>query len=216
MFILTKLKDLVRIPPDQFHRDAVSAITHELNVKYSNKVVPHVGLSVSVYDLLEVDEGQLRPGDGASYINVTFRCVVFKPFAGEILTGWIKRCDGEGIQVSMMGLFDDIFIPKKMLFEGSYYSPEDGAWVWPMDEETKLYLDVNEMIRFRVEEEVFVDVKPPSPKELELERERELQLQEQHQHQQQHQQESKLEKPPAYALLGSCQTDGMGLVSWWD
>lgn len=205
MFILSKLKDLVRIPPDQFHRDGVSAITHELNVKYSNKIIPHVGLSVCIYDLLEVDEGQLRPGDGSSYINVTFRCVVFKPFVGEILTGWIKKIDSEGIRVSTLGMFDDIFIPKNMMFEGSSYSVEDKAWVWRMEDGTELYLDVNEMIRFRVEEELFVDVKPPSPKEVE-----------------EAQQEAEAddieprEKISAYTILGSCQTDGMGLVSWWD
>ncbi|QLG70550.1 hypothetical protein HG535_0A04910 [Zygotorulaspora mrakii] len=215
MFILSKLKDLVRIPPDQFHRDTISAVTHQLNIKYSDKIIPHLGLCVTIYDLLEVDEGQLKPGDGASYINVTFRALVFKPFVGEVITGWISKCTAEGIQISLLGLFDVIFIPQKMLFEGSYYSPADNAWVWPMDEETKLYFDINEKIRFRVEQEIFVDVKPKSPKERELEEQQGLKQQEKKEEGDGND-EKPLNKPPAYALLGSCQTDGMGLVGWWE
>ncbi|CCC70713.1 hypothetical protein NCAS_0F02290 [Naumovozyma castellii] len=222
MFILSKISDLVRIPPDQFHRDTISSITHELNNKYADKIVPHIGLCITIYDILEVDEGQLKPGDGASYINVTFRALIFKPFVGEIVTGWISKCTAEGIKVSMLGMFNDVFIPQKMLFEGCYYSPEDSAWVWPMDEETKLYFDVNEKIRFRIEQEVFVDVKPKSPKERELEQQQ-LQRQQEENGKEGEDKEKdneveiiKIEKPPAYALLGSCQTDGMGLVSWWE
>ncbi|AMD22749.1 HHL021Cp [Eremothecium sinecaudum] len=210
MFILTKIRDLVRIPPDQFRRDTISATKHQLNNKFANKVIPHVGLCITVYDLLAVDEGQLKPGDGAAYINVTFRALVFKPVVGEIITGWISKCTAEGIKVSLLGLFEDIFIPKNMLFDGCYYSVEDTAWVWPMDEETKLYFDINEKIRFRIEQEIFLDVKPKSPKERELEeqaKEKEDLTEEERR---------KFEKPPAYALVGSCQTDGMGLVSWWE
>lgn len=194
--MLSRITDLVRIPPDQFHRETVEAVTHELNSKYANKVVPHVGLCISVYDVLEVAEGQLRPGDGGSYVRVICRLLVFKPFVGEIVTGWISQCTSEGVKVSLLGLFDEIFIPKNLLFEGSYYSPVDSAWVWPMDEETRLYFDINEKIRFRVEQEVFVDVKPPDPR--------------------QRSEDDGQTRAPAYALIGSCQTDGMGLVSWWE
>ncbi|EDO18489.1 hypothetical protein Kpol_1032p86 [Vanderwaltozyma polyspora DSM 70294] len=222
MFMLTKIKDLVRIPPDQFHRDSASSITHQLNNKFANKVIPHVGLCITVYDLLEVDEGQLKPGDGSSYIYVTFRAVVFKPFVGEIVTGWITKCTAEGIKVSLSGMMDDIFIPKNMLFEGCFYSVSENAWVWPMDEETKLYFDINEKIRFRIEQEIFVDVKPKSPKERELEEQAAAaaaaaaNVSSNAGASQNEQEKTVVEKPPAYALLGSCQTDGMGLVSWWE
>lgn len=221
MFILTKISDLVRIPPDEFHKDTALAVLHQLNKQYAGKVVPRVGMCVSVFDLLSADEGQLQPGDGAAFVNVSFRVLVFKPFVGEICTGWIKRCSAEGIAVSLLGMFDDVFIPQRMLFEGCRFSPEDGAWVWPMDG-GDLYLDVNEAVRFRVEQELFVDVKPGRPDERE--------------------EAAKLAEPaeangtgpegtstgtgtePApstnsptpYAILGSCQTDGMGLVSWWE
>mgnify|MGYP003365507011 FL=1 len=218
MFILSKISDLIRIPPDEFKRDTLSAITHQLNKNYANKIVPRIGLCITIYDILEVDEGQLKPGDGSAYINVTFRAMIFKPFVGEILTGWITKCTADGIKISMLGLFDDIFIPQKMMFEGCRYLPEDSAWVWPMDEETNLYFDVNEMIRFRVEQEIFVEVKPKSPKEKEAEEEAEMKRQQALLEGKEDSTipETTVEKHPPYAILGSCQTDGMGLVSWWE
>ncbi|KAL6949751.1 DNA-directed RNA polymerase III subunit rpc25 [Hanseniaspora vineae] len=231
MFILTKISDLVCIPPDQFHRNVKSAILYELNSKFCNKVIPKVGLALAIYDLLECDDGQLKPGDGGSYINVVFRVVVFKPFQGEILTGLVKESNSEGLKVALGNMFEDIFIPKDMMFDGCYYSPEENVWIWntdPEDESGKVYFDLNEKIRFRVERELFFDVKPKSPKEMEN-----PQAQQQAQSQRLKDGESgqngtatneESEKnnteinqtPPPYSLIASCQTDGMGLVSWWE
>lgn len=205
MFILSHIKDLVRIAPDQFHQDTLRAVKHQLNNKYANKVIPQIGLCITLYDILDIDEGQIKPGDGASFINVEFRALVFKPFIGEVLTGWITKCNNDGIQVSMGGLFNDIFIPRSMMFENCFYKPDESAWLWQMDEDTELYFDINEMIRFRVEKEIFIDIKPKDPSKLDEEIDGDM-----------GEQDETTNRTPPYALLGSCQTDGMGVVSWWE
>lgn len=45
-----------------------------------------------------------------------FRLVVFRPFVGEVLVGWVSSCTEEGLNVKME-FFDDIHIPKHLLFE---------------------------------------------------------------------------------------------------
>jgi len=50
------------------------------------------------------------------FFTATFRLVVFRPFVGEILIGWVSSCTEEGLNVKME-FFDDIFIPKHLLFE---------------------------------------------------------------------------------------------------
>lgn len=205
MFQLSIISDLTRIPPKMFSLPRLVAIKQELNGKYANKVIPKLGLVIAVWDVLKVDDGMLKPGDGSIYIKVVFRCVVFKPFVGEVLTGWIESCSEEGIKVNME-FFNDIFIPKSLLFENSVYSPKDNAWVWQMDEDNKLYLDVNEKINFRVEEEVFNDVRPKGPENptaFDDDSKKESEQKKKH-------------STPPYALVASCQTDGMGCVSWWE
>lgn len=162
MFQLSVISDLTRIPPKLFNLPRLVAIKQELNGKYANRVVPKLGLVISIWDVLEVDDGMLKPGDGAIFIKVRFRCVVFKPFVGEVLTGWVESCSEEGIKINME-FFNDIFIPKSLIFENSYYSPKENAWIWPMDKDNKLYLDINEKIHFRVEQEIFNDIKPKGP-----------------------------------------------------
>lgn len=196
MFILSELSDLIRVPPQSFATPVHKVLKDELHQKFSNKVISNLGLAVSVWDLLDIKDGLLRPGDGGAYVEVKFRIIVWKPFIGEILSGWVTDCTTEGIKVRME-FFDDIFIPKDYLFESCVFKPVEKAWVWQPDLETELYIDLNEKIRFRVEEEVFVNIKPKSSSEA-------LGL------------EERENKAPPYALIASCQTDGMGCVSWWD
>lgn len=194
MYVLTLIEDLIRIPPLQFNIPIQHAITDELNKKYSNKVLAGVGLVVTVWDLLKIDDGLLKPGDGGSYVGVEFRAVVWKPFIGEVLIGWVAACTEEGIKVKL-DFFDEIFIPKSYLFENCEYKETDKAWVWRPDDELELFIDINEKVRFRLEEEVFANIKPKSGYETEEEIEN---------------------RPRPYVLIGSMQTEGMGCVSWWE
>ncbi|CAN3361119.1 DNA-directed RNA polymerase III subunit RPC8 [Diutina catenulata] len=194
MYVLTLIEDLIRIPPSQFNIPIQHAITDELNKKYSNKVLAGVGLVVTVWDLLKIDDGLLKPGDGGSYVGVEFRAVVWKPFIGEVLIGWVAACTEEGIKVKL-DFFDEIFIPKSYLFENCEYKETDKAWVWRPDDESELFIDINEKVRFRLEEEVFANIKPKSGYETEEEIEN---------------------RPRPYVLIGSMQTEGMGCVSWWE
>lgn len=198
MFQLSLISDLIRIPPHLFNLPRDISIKQELNVKHANKIIPKLGLVISVFDLIEYDTGLFRPGDGGMYVNVKCRLVVFKPFIGEVISGWIEKCTADGIKVNI-GFFNDIFIPKALLFENSSFSIDENAWIWKMDEDTTLYLDINEKINFRIEEEVFTNVKPKGPIDsVEAAK------------------QSEKEQTPPYALIASCQTDGMGCCSWWE
>lgn len=49
MFVLTELRDTVRIPPWEFKRKLNDAITDELNRKLANKVKCHLNISNICY-----------------------------------------------------------------------------------------------------------------------------------------------------------------------
>lgn len=118
MFALTRISDLLRITPDAFDLPTEQSLRNAVHHKYANHVIPGVGLCVCLYDILEADDGLIKPGDGSVFVKTQFRMVVFKPFVGEVLIGWISQNLSEGIKVKL-GFFDDIFIPKHLLFEGS-------------------------------------------------------------------------------------------------
>lgn len=195
MFILSEISDLIRIPPSAFNVPIQHSISDELNKKYANKIIANLGLVITIWDILDIKDGLLKQGDGGSYVEVRFRSIVWKPFRGEILTGWVTECTAKGIKVRME-FFDEIWIPKDFLFENCKYSELEQAWIYLLDE-NELFIDVNEKIRFRVEEENFYNVKPKLEDE-------------------QTEEEKKATTLPPYTITASCQDYGMGCVSWWD
>lgn len=97
-----------------------------------------------------------------------------------------------------MEFFEDIHIPKELLFESCKFVPGEQAWVWK-NGEFDFYIDTNEKIRFRVEQEIFTQQHPRKPSNNPVEEEM-----------------AAANQIPPYSILGSCQADGMGLISWWD
>ena len=107
------------------------------------QILPGVGLCICVYELTEVGDAIIIPGDGCAYtegacgepgaprraqahtapaahrpVAVTFQLVIFRPMEDEVLTGTIKAWNHQGLQVSLI-FFEDIFIPASMMMEGS-------------------------------------------------------------------------------------------------
>jgi DNA-directed RNA polymerase III subunit RPC8 len=90
MFILSVLKDTIKIEPADFRKPKQEAITDEVNKKYANKVsnlinfyvefrlciltvkpkvVQEIGLCISLFDVIEASEGVIHHGDGCSYVK---------------------------------------------------------------------------------------------------------------------------------------------------
>ena len=87
MYVLAEMKDVVHVKPWQFKEDLRVVIESELNLKFSNKVVYELGLCIALYDIKNIDDSYIFPGDGCSHTRVTFRYIVFRPFIDEILVG---------------------------------------------------------------------------------------------------------------------------------
>lgn len=149
MFTLSTIQDAIRLNPDTFNLTQNEALHQEVNRKYANKVIPNVGLCIALYDVIKTEDGEVKNGDGAIFVKCEFRLIVFSAFRGEILVGWISSCTPEGINVRME-FFDDIFLPKHMLFPNAQFVAKEQAWVWNVNE-MDLFLDTNEKLRFRVE-----------------------------------------------------------------
>ncbi len=215
MFVLTRLRTLVRLEPDAWTRSLPDALVDKLNASLANTVMHNVGLIVSVFDLLEIDKSFLLPGDGASHTNVTFRVVVFRPFHEEVLRGRIKSCTrAGGVHVSL-GFFDDVVIPPEALQHPYRFDDAEQVWVWEYPQEDEngeetsvdLYMDPGEEIRFRVTSEVFVDTSPASKQPEKADKKSDStssgNLAEE-------------EKKIPYLIMASVNEPGLGLLSWWN
>lgn len=87
MYILAEMKDVVHVKPWYFDQDLLTVIEDELNKKFANKVIYQLGLCVALFDIKEIGDSCVLPGDGSSHTRVLFRYVIFRPFIDEILIG---------------------------------------------------------------------------------------------------------------------------------
>lgn len=200
MFILAEMNNVTRIPPELFNLKLNDAVASELNKKLANKVVLNVGLCIALYDIINLKESFIFPGDGASHTRVSFRFIVFRPFIEEVLIGKIRSCSQEGVHVTL-GFFEDILIPPTALQHPSRFNETEQAWVWEYNtadgSKHDLFMDAGETIRFRVTAEVFNETCPTGPNII------------------QEGQENTENKIP-YMLTGSINEPGLGLLTWWD
>ncbi|KAK2181666.1 hypothetical protein NP493_386g05037 [Ridgeia piscesae] len=108
MFVLSKMKDTVKIPPWQFNLVMNDAIVQTLNKKFANKVVHSVGLCIALWDVTKIEDSYILPGDGSSHTIVHFRYVVFRPFMDEIVAGKIRSSSKEGVHGEYKHLLDSL------------------------------------------------------------------------------------------------------------
>ncbi|KAG5520257.1 hypothetical protein PMAC_001336 [Pneumocystis sp. 'macacae'] len=158
MFLLTVLSDTICLAPNTFQKQAMKALKDEINLKFANKVMINTGLCICLFDILYCGKALIKHGDGSAYVPTKFRLIVFRPFIGEVLTGKIQSMSHSGIKVSL-GFFDDIFIPKGLLWKNSEFDIDEQRWIWH-NSDGDLTLNTGETIRFVVESELFVDCNP--------------------------------------------------------
>ncbi|PNW75723.1 hypothetical protein CHLRE_12g538400v5 [Chlamydomonas reinhardtii] len=199
MFIITQIEDQIRVQPADLTKAPLDAVTQVIEQRFVDKVIPNLGLVVSIYDVTNIEGGFVYPNDGAAFFTVQFRLVVFRPFIGEIIVGKLKSCSREGLRISL-DFFDDILIPEHALQDPSFYDEAERLWVWKFDG-NDMYMDLQEPIRFRVHSVKFNS--PPTPIQLANATGDDKLL-------------GTAAKPfSPMVVVGDINGDGLGCTSWW-
>jgi DNA-directed RNA polymerase III subunit RPC8 len=125
----------------------VQVLREQIEIKYSNRILLHVGLCVTFYDFISIGDPYIYPSEGSSIQIVRFRMVVFRPFVGETMTGKLVSSNREGLKISV-DFFDDILIPAALLQAPCVYNPTDGLWTWKYGEnhDTDFVMDIGEEV----------------------------------------------------------------------
>ncbi|EUB60711.1 DNA-directed RNA polymerase III subunit RPC8 [Echinococcus granulosus] len=199
MFVVVPITDVVIIKPKKFGSDIEEVIAHELNSRFSNKVLYKVGLCISLWDIKKIGDMYILHDSGSYQVVVSFRLICFRPSIDEVIIGTVKNCTPDGLHISLY-FFDDIFIPADKLRHPSKFDFEQQCWIWQYEddgESADLRIEKNDTIRFRVEQEVWQDPNPNGEK------------------QDQNQPVSPFGNKSPYVILGSIVSDGLGLTCWW-
>ncbi|MDD3985141.1 MAG: DNA-directed RNA polymerase [Methanobacterium sp.] len=98
MYLVSKIEDTVRIPPNKFSDPLENVAIEILNESYVGKIDKKLGLMVTVKEIEEIGTGKVIMGDGAAYHDVLFTALFFKPELHEIV-------EGEVIEITEFGAF---------------------------------------------------------------------------------------------------------------
>lgn len=180
MFKLVIIEETIQVPAKLFGIERLAALEHMVNKKFSDSVIPGVGLCVALWDWVSIGEDRLVMQSGQSSTVCIFRMVVFAPFEGEVVFSRINASNECGLFVEM-GFFDSIHIPKAKLPVPTDWDREEKVWIWRPEfgeGETgdgataqALYMDVSNECVFRVVESQYEDWSSVPPSEREVEKE---------------------------------------------
>ncbi len=108
MFYLTEIEDHVRVEPKLFGLPTTESVNKQLHETYSMHYNKEIGKVISVIEVLEVGEGVIIPGDGATYYKSRFKLLVWKPELHELVFGVIS-------EITNFGAFIDLGVMKGMI-----------------------------------------------------------------------------------------------------
>ena len=90
MFYKLEVKDHIRVPPDHFNLPLEEAVIKRIKKKYDGFISKDIGIVIDVSGVKGVGEGIIIPGDGASYYEVVFSLLTFKPEMQEVVLGKVR------------------------------------------------------------------------------------------------------------------------------
>lgn len=173
MFKLVMVSEGVCIPASHFGARRVAAFEHAVNARYSNRVVPGVGLAVGIWSFVRIGRERLLPSCGSAVADCVFRLVVFAPFAGEAVFATIAAAAAGGLAVALP-FFGIVRVPAAAMPPGSVWDPVERVWVWrPPTEEGDdldpqgLFMDVSNDSVVRVTEVAYSRAARTPPKKEE-------------------------------------------------
>lgn len=156
MYLLTRLKDVVRIPPERLSDPLEEVALRILNEEYAGLYDKELGIIIGVFDINISPYGRIYPTDASVYHEVEMSVLSFKPVNNEVVEGPVVDIKSFGAFIRIGAI--DGFVHKSQLAEEYVeYDPTRPAFIF---KDTRKLLEIGDKVRARV-----VGVSPASERE---------------------------------------------------
>jgi DNA-directed RNA polymerase III subunit RPC8 len=134
MFYLCEIEDEMSLPPSQLSGKVMRVLKSVVEAKYVGISIRNIGLVIALYDITKTGSLFIFPGDGHNSVGevaglITFRVVIFRPTAGDILIGEPYMSTPTGLRVTV-GFYRYIDVPSEALTKPSLFDPNASLWGW--------------------------------------------------------------------------------------
>ena len=146
MYFRMKLVDKVRVPPNRLGEPLGAVVLNVLQQQLEGAIDREIGIFIAVTKVLDIGEGELIPGDGAVYYDVTFEALVLRLALQEIIEGDVVETTTFGCFVSL-GPIDAMLHVSQISDDFINYDEKNGRLIC---QESKRFIGVGDSIRARV------------------------------------------------------------------
>ncbi len=91
MYYIHTIKDTISIPPKYFGEDINKATEGILRRKYERTIDKDLGIILALYNVREISDGYLMPGDPSTHNDVTFDILTFSLEVEEVVVGEVSE-----------------------------------------------------------------------------------------------------------------------------
>ena len=146
MYYKMKLVDKVRVPPNRLGEPLNSVVLNVLQQQLEGAIDREIGIFIAVTKVLDIGEGELIPGDGAVYYDVTFEALVLRLALQEVIEGDVVETTTFGCFVSL-GPIDAMLHVSQISDDFINYDEKNGRLIC---QESKRFIGVGDAVRARV------------------------------------------------------------------
>jgi DNA-directed RNA polymerase subunit E' len=157
MFYKVQVQDHIRVPPNLFNLPLKEGVVKRIKKKFDGFISKDLGIVIDVSTIKDIGEGVVIPGDGASYYDVKFDLLTFKPELQEVVNGRIKDIADFGAFLSI-GPMDGVVHISQTMDDFVSFSKEKTL----TGKESKRALKIGDQCRARIIAVSFKD--PLNPK----------------------------------------------------
>lgn len=91
MYNIYTVRDTLSIPPAYFGKEIEEAAEEILQKKYERFIDKDVGVILAVFNIRDISDGEIMPGDPSTHHDITFDMLVFGLDVGEIAPGEVSE-----------------------------------------------------------------------------------------------------------------------------
>lgn len=150
------VSDIVSVPPAYFSMNLKDAVEKILRERYERKVDMANGVILRIWNIHDIEGGDVILGNGSAHYNVKYNALTFLPEQHEIVEGPVTEVLDFGMFVSM-GPFDGLVHLSQIINEFITFDRRAGALV---TRETKRSIKKGDIVRAKI---VTVSLKPTIP-----------------------------------------------------
>ncbi|MDI6718767.1 MAG: DNA-directed RNA polymerase [Methanomicrobiales archaeon] len=146
MYYKMTLVDKVRVPPHRMGEPLHAVVLSLLEEQLEGSIDKDIGIFIAVTRVLETGEGEMIPGDGAVFYDVTFEALVLRLSLQEVIEGEVVETTTFGAFVSL-GPIDAMLHMSQISDEFINYDEKNGRLIC---QESKRFIEVGDLVRVRV------------------------------------------------------------------